>query len=216
MWKQTDWQKTTWPQDILADPQLQPTMRKMACGNSQQSSGQNLRKQIWDACNGTKAEAYWSKKYRMDQARVKELDTKALEQAMDESMPACHHWVSKHVTGHFTHGRVMQHRGMQMMAQCPWCPHNEDKLHVLRHPAPEACIRWWTSLAWLNQWFNDQGTDSILMQQLIQYLHKSWGQTHALTAKQLGIVINQLANRWLAKAWQHHQEAIQSLIDMQI
>jgi len=75
-------------------PQLQPTMGRMACGNSQQSSGQNLRKQKWDACSGTKAEAYWSKKYRMDQARVKELDTKALEQAMDESMPACHHWVS--------------------------------------------------------------------------------------------------------------------------
>jgi len=48
----------------------------------------NLKKRIWDACNGPIAKAYWTKKYGLTQSQVNDFDTEALEQAMDESTPA--------------------------------------------------------------------------------------------------------------------------------
>jgi len=89
----------------------------------------------------------------------KELDTTAMEQAMSKSTLGRRRWISKHMTGHFEHGKNMVRRNQRSMAQCTqWQATIEDKIHILQCLAPSARTQWHLSTAQLDRWMKDNGT----------------------------------------------------------
>jgi len=61
-----------------------------------------------------------------------EMDIQAMERALSESTPGRRQWVTKHITGHFMHGKNMVQRGQRLIAACPQCQAKmEDKQHII-------------------------------------------------------------------------------------
>jgi len=78
--------------------------------------------------------------------------------------------VSKHITGHFSHGENMVWHGQQSMATCPCCQAVvEDKLHMLQCPAPNAHQK-------LRLWLKEHGTELQLHDVLLTHL-ESWANS---------------------------------------
>jgi len=59
------------------------------------------------AMNGPVAHQYWEEKILEVPHLHMEMDLKAMERAFSESMLGRHRWVTKHITGHFAHGKNM-------------------------------------------------------------------------------------------------------------
>jgi len=61
--------------------------------------------------NGLAAKSYWKEKMPQVSQLQTELDGEAMERALKESTPGRRRWVTKHITGHFAHGKNMVRRG---------------------------------------------------------------------------------------------------------
>ncbi len=66
---------------------------------------------IRSTMNGPAAQQYWRKKIYANNPMQPEMDIQAMERALSESTPGRRRWVTKHITGHFAHGKNMVRRG---------------------------------------------------------------------------------------------------------
>jgi len=81
--------------------------------------------------NGPPVQQYWATKLAEGIHIHKELDLQALEHDLSESTPSQCRWVTKHITGHFAHGKNMARQGQRSTAACPWCRNEvKDKSHI--------------------------------------------------------------------------------------
>jgi len=102
------------------------------------------RRELRQAMNGPEAHSYWDTKLP---SGTQTLDNPAMERALSESTPSRRRWVTKHITGHFAHGKNMQRRGQRSTAECPCCSAEvEDKDHILRCPSESARTQWKLSM----------------------------------------------------------------------
>jgi len=166
------------------------------------------------AINGPPAHQYWVNKLPgLTQLRDK-LDTQAMERALSESTPSRRRWVTKHITGHFAHGKNMQRRGQRTTTICPRCQTDaEDKVHILRCQADSARTQWKISLQALDRWMKDQGTATEIRTTIITKLEQ-WNSddntqnntgNHFATA-QSHIGWDRMRDGGLTRGWRDHQE----------
>jgi len=84
------------------------------------------------AMDGPAAQQYWEEKLPEVTHPNIEMDLKAMERVLSESMLGRCRWVTKHITGHFAHGKNMVWRGQRLTAACPQCQaKTEDKNHII-------------------------------------------------------------------------------------
>jgi len=101
------------------------------------------------------------------------LDSLTMERALSKITSGQRRWVAKHIIGHFSHGKNMVCRGHWSSAQCPQCQANlEDKVHILKCPAPSAQTQWELSITKLSNWLKEQGTDPGIQLTIIGHLHQ--------------------------------------------
>ena len=109
--------------------------------------------------NGPPVQQYWETKLPQGVHIHKELDLQALERVMSKRKPSRHRWVTKHITGHFAHGKNMARQGQRSTAACPRCRNEvKDKSHIIRCQAESAQKQCEISTQKLNKWMKDQGT----------------------------------------------------------
>jgi len=110
------------------------------------------------------------------------IDWESISRAIREIPPNRRCWMAKYILGHFATGKNRQRGKFQTLAQCPRCTHTlEDKMHILKCPSPTAHALWEKSLADLDKWLKDKGTNTHLCQLLIEYI-RTWnepGTTHS-------------------------------------
>jgi len=144
------------------------------------------------------------------------LDTQAMEWALSKSTPSRLPWVTKHITGHFAHGKNMQQRGQCSTAVCPHCQMEiEDKGHILRCSADSARVQWKLSLQSLHRWMKDQGTALeiriAIMTNLEQWANDNTTSSNSkdkFTTEQQKIGWDCMLDGWLTQGWCNHQEKI--------
>jgi len=113
----------------------------------------NIIGRLREFINGQPAKSYWKKRRGIPEAVWKTIDWKSVHRAMREIPLPRRRWVSKFISGHFSHGKNMQRWKFRTTAQCPRCHESlEDKKHILKCPAPEAAELWSTSISHLKQW----------------------------------------------------------------
>jgi len=169
------------------------------------------------------AKQYWTNKFHTPAGAVDNLDSLAMEQAFSKITTGHRQWVTKHITGHFSHRKNMVQRGHRSFAQCRCCQANlEDKIHILKYPAPSAQTQWEIRITKLNKWLKEQGTNLILQQMLIGYLqqwatNKTPRQTaNSFVEEQQKIGWDRMLDRWLTQRWRDHQEQIWKIGKSQI
>jgi len=83
-------------------------------------------------------------------------------------------WASKHMSGHFAHGKNMVQWQRHSSATCPRCrTAPEDKLHICRCTQDEVTLKWTKAVAALMQWMKDKQSDPNLIWALTQGL-QAW------------------------------------------
>jgi len=107
-------------------------------------------------------------------------------------------------------------RSQRTTAKCPRCQAEvEDKTHIIRCPAPSARTQWALSLATLDNWLKDQGTDPLLRKRLILALN-DWANVAepqapsptAYETEQAHIGWDRMMDGWISRKWRDHQERI--------
>ncbi len=94
--------------DCPEDPTLPLPFKPWRLFINQKKIVKHHRQELRLAMNGPKAQA--TKLPPISQLQDK-LDTQAMEWALCKSTPSRHRWVTKHITGHFAHGKNMKWRG---------------------------------------------------------------------------------------------------------
>ncbi len=161
--------------------------------------------------NGLDAHHYWDTKLP---SGTQKLDNPAMERALNESTLSRHRWVTKHITGHFTHGKNMQRRGQRSTAACPRCPTEvEDKDHILQCPADSARTQWKLSMQTLHRWLKDQGMAIKIRTAIMTNLEKwvtndttSSPPMDDFSTEQEQIGWDRMMDGWLTRGWRDHQE----------
>jgi len=165
--------------------------------------------------NGPPARAYWQKKMPQLSPTLEELDTAAMERAMQEAPAHRCRWVAKQITGQFAHGKNMQRCSKRSLAECPQChAETEDKQHIVHCPDPKARQQWSANMAKLKQWLHAQGTDPELQDTLITHL-ETWSQDQQPNPnrhstpwgdEQTQIGWDKFLDGWISQYWRNQQE----------
>jgi len=159
--------------------------------------------------NGPPTKEYWKTKDQLTETTFESIDWLSFGRAMGDIPQARHRWVTKMVSGHFAHSNNMVRWHQRMSSACPRCNHPlEDKVHILKCHAPMAKEKWTNSVAALQQWMKEAGTDPLLITLLISQL-QAWYNNAPLSTdtiplidqQQSAIGWDQLVNGWLSKAW---------------
>jgi len=167
------------------------------------------RRAIRMTMNGPAAQQYWKEKLTLPNSEPTALDTQAMERALSESTPGRRRWVTKHITGHFAHGKNMLRRGQRSTAECPRChAETEDKQHIIRCPATSARTQWQSSLKKLSQWLKDQGTAIDIRIAIISHLER-WAQgensqedtEQPFIGEQQHIGWDRMMDGWISRHW---------------
>jgi len=125
--------------------------------------------------NGSECLGYWEKRKYLSSQQLKEVDWKSLGTAMRNVPLARRRWASKHMSGHFAHGKNMKHWKLRSSAQCPRCgAESEDKEHILRCPQEAATHKWHEAIQDLADWMKQQQTDPRLIHSLTMGLLAWW------------------------------------------
>jgi len=136
---------------------------------------------------------------------------------MSKSTLSQRRWVTKHITGHFAHGKNMARQGQRSTAVCPRCRNNvKDKSHIIQCQAESAWKQWEISTQKLNKWMKDQGTAleirMTIMAQLAQWMNdddtqlEHHGETFQEDQQRIGW--DRMMDGWLTRGWRDHQEKI--------
>jgi len=116
----------------------------------------------------------------------------------------------------------MQHWHFHLSVSCPHCSAPlEDKLHIIRCPAPAATAKWQSFLTDLKLWLWEQKTSPILANTILSSL-QAWYKdapissasqaTSQLLADQSAIRWDRLIEGWIPQSWQVEQEQFWSHI----
>jgi hypothetical protein len=115
---------------------------------------------IRHAVFGTKLCEFLRQKGRLTRQTFTDIDWDAMEMATDLFPPLYRLWVSKHVSGCFGIGTMMDNWGFWEHSCCPCCQHvREDKVHLLTCPQLDFYKVWQNSLLGLEAWLFDSDTD---------------------------------------------------------
>jgi len=139
-----------------------------------------------------------------------------MERALSKSTLGRRQWVTKHITGHFAHGKNMVRRGQRSTTTCLRCQAElEDKQHIIRCPAENAREQWKLSIQKLSRWMKDQGTApeicSEILSQLMRWTHDKPTPEHLeqpFAEEQQRIGWDRMMDGWLLQGWRDYQEKI--------
>jgi len=187
-----------------------------ACYVGGQRVVKNIQAMLRHHINGLPAIKYWQQHRSLMPAIWAKIDWPSYQQAMSEIPLHRRCWVSKFVSGHFSHEKNMQRWRFRSAANCPRCQHPlEDKLHTIRCPANAAVVKWHMSLKNLKSWLREQRTSPILADTILQCLH-SWYQeensqmpshhSRHLFDDYCAIGSDRLIEGWIPLAWRLEQE----------
>jgi len=122
-------------------------------------------------------------------------------------------WASKHMSGHFAHGKNMVRWKKRLADQCPRCGlPREDKSHITRCQHESATKTWDDALTNLKEWLKTEQTDPQLIELLLTELN-AWrnNEPHSTTSPvaqaQTTIGWDALLDGWLSLEWQATQSA---------
>jgi len=162
--------------------------------------------------NGKDTLQYWEQRRNYTQVQLQEVDWTSFGCAM-KSVPLqkCR-WVSKHTSGHFTHGKNMVWWKQRTSATCPQCGTPlKDKAHITRCPQDEAVTVWSTAVTALTQWLKEEQSDPIIIQAIAEGLETWRSGTMATNdtpafQKQSWLGWDAALDGWLTTEWRAQQE----------
>jgi hypothetical protein len=131
------------------------------------------KKPLYDAVMEPTSKSYWQRRGNMSASNISTIDWELIGKAFTNLTTAKKRRVTKHASGHFGCGRMMQIWQLQDHAECHRCPEqDEDPPHILNCPAPSATLRWEKALTVLEVWMTAHHTMPELMTALLRCLHK--------------------------------------------
>jgi hypothetical protein len=109
----------------------------------------------------------------MAASNISTIDWELIGKAFTNLTTAKKRRVTKHASGHFGCGKMMQIWKFQDHAECPRCPEqDEDSPHILNCPAPSATLRWEKALTVWEVWMTAHPTMPDLTAALLRCLHE--------------------------------------------
>ncbi len=166
-----------------------------------------------DYIHGKEALDYWTKRKQMNKERLQEIDWISLGKAMKEVPISKWHWVSKQMSGHFSHGKNTVRWKQHSFAACPQCGCTpEDKNHILTCQQEEATEKWEVALTNLEDWLKQEQSDPQLIIALLNGLclwrkGESVPDDTSATAQQANIGWDAAMDGWLGTEWQATEAA---------
>jgi hypothetical protein len=131
------------------------------------------KKPLYDAIMEPTSKSYWQRRGNMSASNISTIDWELIGKAFTNLTTAKKRRVTKHASGHFGCGKMMQIWKFQDHAECPRYPEqDEDPAHILSCPAPSATLRWEKALTVLEVWMTAQHTMPELTAALLRCLHK--------------------------------------------
>jgi len=123
---------------------------------------------LHNCVNGKGTLQYWEKWKQMSPEQLQTIDLFSLGWVMRSILLACCQWVSKHMSGHFSHGKNMVKWKFWNTAQCPQCSFEiEDKQHIIWCPQEAATTQWTKAVKELMEWMKSEQSNPQLIQAMI-------------------------------------------------
>jgi hypothetical protein len=126
-----------------------------------------------DAIMEPTSKSYWQRRGNMSASNISTIDWELIGKAFTNLTTAKKCRVTKHASGHFGCGKMMQIWKVQDHAECPRCPkQDEDPPHILNCPSLSATLHWEKALTVLEVWMTAHHTMPELMTALLRCLHE--------------------------------------------
>jgi hypothetical protein len=114
---------------------------------------------IYKSVTGKHLQQFLHDKHILPSDAFSDVDWEGLETATSHFPPLYRLWMSKHVSGFFSVGKMMKLWDFWDHQRCPCCRHvKEDKVHLLTCPETSCVAKWSDSVTGLSEWLQEMDT----------------------------------------------------------
>jgi hypothetical protein len=161
----------------------------------------NLTKSIRTHCSITRAEKYWAKK---DSQALQDNDWEGVRRTSKTTPRHWQQWMTKHVSGFCSVGKMALHTGLRSSDICPRCDEIETAEHVWKCAEQEVSQLWDGRMDELRDTLRRANTPHMLINAIIEGL-QGWrnGVDHIFNTTTTAGIAGNLQNRM---GWKHFFE----------